>query len=712
MDLFRRNRGQAFTFHRSFLHRSYIDRSFICHTLHLSSIHCVSWDRPTDTQRTDWNQSYELYELDWTPTVQPKQTIMTTPSPTPSDAALQDAVTAIRSHRHHFDVVIICTSDDYQSAYWMDRLSSTSTTSPSTSTSTTPTPTSTIPSPTSTTPSPTSTTPSPTPTSTPPPPPLVLAVAEDWSNTGGAGNGLGTLYAWRRACALAHAQYGRALDQELAAGHVSCAMYHTAGKGTRLAPLPAAEANNKPGVQLPFPVRVVFDDNTNNDTTNNDTNTTNVIRPILTVLEAVVRQTALYARPGRLSVFWGDQVFIPSAPFAVPATHHVEILCTLLVESSTGDWPTAEEWHTQGLEKYGVIAVLQQQQQTTTSSRDGTTTTVTKTTTEAAQVEKVSHATAVEMLGTLPGTVQAVGPSLGSFSLSADILQALVEEFHVELQEKQDKFDTDPHFWMPLTLALPSYVQLMQQKGTDAATATTHFNRMARMRERFLVQQAGKQQTDTPQQQPLGLFGALNVGKDSCWWDYGLLRLYRQNAALLLDPDDKRAALLRQFLGCDEERILGSTVAPGATVDDTSYVVASTLGDACVVTHSLVANVTCPALMCSGGAIVINCVAKKIVAAPGSILYNLLDESDEGIVVAENEVRVGLCTVLADGDLSFDRVLCSRMDIDGGQVWKERLAMNDASFEEVYQQNKNADIGRIARERQAAFARLAEKMGL
>ena len=35
------------------------------------------------------------------------------------------------------------------------------------------------------------------------------------------------------------------------------AIYHTAGKGTRLAPLPGAENNNKPGVKLPSLVCVV-----------------------------------------------------------------------------------------------------------------------------------------------------------------------------------------------------------------------------------------------------------------------------------------------------------------------------------------------------------------------------------------------------------------------------------------------------------------------
>ena len=32
-------------------------------------------------------------------------------------------------------------------------------------------------------------------------------------------------------------------------------LFHTAGKGTRLAPLPASENNNKPGVKLPVSVK-------------------------------------------------------------------------------------------------------------------------------------------------------------------------------------------------------------------------------------------------------------------------------------------------------------------------------------------------------------------------------------------------------------------------------------------------------------------------
>lgn len=77
--------------------------------------------------------------------------------------------------------------------------------------------------------------------------PMVLAVSEDWSPSG-AGNGLGTLYAFQKACAVAKEKYGVDLKDELDKGKISAALFHTAGKGTRLAPLPASENNNKPGV--------------------------------------------------------------------------------------------------------------------------------------------------------------------------------------------------------------------------------------------------------------------------------------------------------------------------------------------------------------------------------------------------------------------------------------------------------------------------------
>ena len=242
---------------------------------------------------------------------------------------------------------------------------------------------------------------------------LIFAVFEDWP--GGAGNGLGTLYAWKKACALATkpgpTQFN--LAKALSEGEISCAIFHTAGKGTRLAPLPGSENNNKPGVKLPASL------GTGNTS--------------MSILESVVMQTGVYAssRMGRLSVFWGDQVFIPSAPCIYTPQHHIDILCTL------NKMPSAEEWVKKGLDKYGLIACAAGK-----GGKPG----------ESAQVEKVSHATAVRLLSTL-GEVTAVGASLGSFSVSAAILSLLMGEFGNELDTKKGKLDTDPGLWMPLTLS-------------------------------------------------------------------------------------------------------------------------------------------------------------------------------------------------------------------------------------------------------------------
>jgi hypothetical protein len=127
--------------------------------------------------------------------------------------ALQQAVSAMGSQ--FFDVTIVCTTDDHQAAYWMSILENGMLQGKK-----------------------------------------VLAVSEDWTASGGAGNGLGTLYAWTKACALASTKYadeGFDLAAQLADGSVSAALYHTAGKGTRMAPLPASENNNKPGVVRTVP---------------------------------------------------------------------------------------------------------------------------------------------------------------------------------------------------------------------------------------------------------------------------------------------------------------------------------------------------------------------------------------------------------------------------------------------------------------------------
>lgn len=140
-------------------------------------------------------------------------------------AALREAIAAMNGGDAGYDVVIVCCTDNHQASYWNERLSNglcrrEDDTSSSSS-----------------------------------PFPMVLAVSEDWG-AGGAGNGLGTLYAYKKAAALAQEKFGVDLTAKLSSAAVSAALFHTAGKGTRMAPLPASENNNKPAVRLPATIEV------------------------------------------------------------------------------------------------------------------------------------------------------------------------------------------------------------------------------------------------------------------------------------------------------------------------------------------------------------------------------------------------------------------------------------------------------------------------
>ena len=150
-----------------------------------------------------------------------------------------------------------------------------------------------------------------------------------------------------------------------------------------MAPLPGAENNNKPGVKLPSLLTVGGED-----------------VPI-TVLECVMRQTSSYApvRKGRCSVFWGDQIFVPTTGIQ-PSSKPADILAALQ------PMPTKAEWEAQELHQYGLIAV---------DSHGG-----------AIQLEKVDYDTAKQYL---PEDVKQVGTSLGSFSVTSALMTALLEEY-------------------------------------------------------------------------------------------------------------------------------------------------------------------------------------------------------------------------------------------------------------------------------------------
>ena len=347
-------------------------------------------------------------------------------------------------------------------------------------------------------------------------------------------------------------------------------------------------------------------------------------------------------------------------------------MCTLLGETA----PTEQEWIDQGLDKYGVIAV---------SKGEGKKK-------NAAQVEKVDHATATQMLKSL-GDIGSVGPSLGSFSVSAEILNALCDEFSSELEKKEGKFDTDPHFWMPLTLTCEDYTKLMRQKGVDEATSKAHHERITKMKESFFADGANDE---------MGLFGAVDVGKDACWWDYGQLKYYYDYNMKIIDTDEN-SRLLRRFLGMSSN-IMNSDINSSVCVDETSGIFSTSVKKSGSVKNSVLASVFAMELE-ADDAIIINCVAKKIKAGKGSILYNLIDDSEEGIETKEGDVIVSVTA--EDGKMM---TLKSKRSICGGKAWKQVVEGNEMSFEAVHAKNKNANVSLIEKKRAALFTELSSSL--
>eukprot|EP00164_Ancoracysta_twista_P000204 GFYU01000295.1.p2 GENE.GFYU01000295.1~~GFYU01000295.1.p2 ORF type:complete len:542 (+),score=212.82 GFYU01000295.1:157-1782(+) len=471
----------------------------------------------------------------------------------------------------------------------------------------------------------------------------VVCVHEDWD--GGAGNGLGTLYAYVKAAAKAKETLGVDLLDELRSGK-SAALYHTAGKGTRLAPLPGAENNNKPGVKLPS---ILCIDGENVE---------------MTILEAVVKQTGAYAqsRTGRLSVFWGDQVFVPSLPSTYKPSHHADILASL------DSMPDQATWAAKGMDKYGLIAV----------NSEG----------NATQVEKISYETAAKLFPNKEDVEGGIGVSLGSFSVSHELLSAMLTEFADELRAKKGKMDADPHFWMPLTLPVEQYCTIMQTKGTSVVEATAHFERMQLFLQAFeKANSAGC------------MFGAVNVGKDCYWWDYGQLKLFQKNN-LLMTESSNEAAAMRTFFGV-AERVFSSKVTD-ASVDDASIVLGSQIGKGKIV-NSVLVNVIADEINVEN-AVLINVTAHSI-AGVGTVIYNAVDE--DSIELPAKGVRAD---VFIPKKSQVKMQSC--MDTDGGKAWHEKVYENEFSFDELHRENSNVDVVEAEEEAKVVKKRISRSLSV
>jgi hypothetical protein len=314
-----------------------------------------------------------------------------------------------------------------------------------------------------------------------------IIIHEDWP--GGAGNGLGSLYAFIKANKIAQKKLGIDL-LELLRKRKSIGLFHCAGMGKRLYPLTASEYNNKSAIKIP------------------------AAEGYKSVIENLLQQTIPQVDhiKGRLFVFWGDQLFLPSQQLQTPSSH-VEIFSQVI------PIPTEQEWKNRGLEKYGLIIL----------PNGG----------NAQLVEKIHYPKLMTILAKNHDvSTTHIGLSLGSFSISPTLLNLLIETFDHELQSKTGRLNTDYHFWMPLTWKKKPYQRFMVDKGYNHHFVTEIYDKM----------QAIKKALEEKDER--NIFGVQDIGEDAYWWDLGGLKNYFYHLLSLVSNRPKGLKFL-EMLGIE-----------------------------------------------------------------------------------------------------------------------------------------------------------------
>jgi hypothetical protein len=189
----------------------------------------------------------------------------------------------------------------------------------------------------------------------------------------------------------------------------------------------------------------------------------------------------------------------------------------------------------------------------------------------------------------------------------------------------------------------------------------------------------------------MGLFGAVDIGQGAYWWDYGQLKLYFANNIRVTEvraskgendadlfggwerrgldgmlvlacamharrvivvwiehrphhhhhphhpnqpqpnsppnpQNDAESALYRAFLGVPSTRRTATALSPAVTVDAASVLSAVGIGEGSVA-GSVLTNVVAP-LVEADGAVLVNVTARRVKAAKGAVVYNVVDDSE------------------------------------------------------------------------------------
>jgi hypothetical protein len=443
---------------------------------------------------------------------------------------------------------------------------------------------------------------------------LIIVEDEDWN--GPAGNGLGTLYAYQKARKRLNQTHGLdLLDLQRKGGAV--VICHSVGRGQRLYPLTATENFNKSALKIP------------SGHSNNGQRVATV-----SILEAVlmqVRQLLPYRRE-RLSVFWGDQIFLADPPIHKPATAAVDLYVRKMA------MPTKEQWNKDKLGNYGFIALCS---------------------VIGPQVcEKCSYDDITGMIAKgLILSDAGVAVSIGAFSCSVDMTKALLDEFAEELNAKQGFIDCDPSLWMPLTLSQEAHRQLIAPKGI--ANSASHYKRIENFKKRFQ-----QENPSTP------IFQVTDIGKNGQWWDFGTVAAY-YNSLMTLCGQNQTANAMRHFFHIDNQR---DQKNPNLKIDKNSVLINCEI-DSGTISHSVVVGVKAKTLELSDS-VLINCTLSEFTGEK-CLLYGV--EESEPLYMHEGCVRSDIPRLDSDQRLKF----CTSLDRDGKNDWDQRLELNPCSYSEI-----------------------------
>ncbi len=295
-------------------------------------------------------------------------------------------------------------------------------------------------------------------------------------------------------------------------------------------------------------------------------------------------------------------------------------------------------------------------------------------------------------------------------------------------------------------------MSVMVTKNETEATAGAHHDRMTAFKSKLLSSHPEK-----------AVFGAIDVGTECYWWDYGLLSLYQKNNMLALD-DTEEAASLRAYLRIPEDRAQSSELGNDVQVTNGSVVLASVVKEG-EIDHTIASRVVtgkCDAHGASrtlvpvrprsrgerrslrtfpgvslrpppafnprprrlstplltplnstptfarmerpSGCLLINVTARSI-KARNCVIYNVVDDSEDGLVLPDGAV---LTNVFVPGREKL--VQSSSTTTDGGKVFKVRLTPNPFSFEGVYKMNQSTDVKEAYKLGAEAHADLAKEL--